>query len=111
MISRLSKVIANKPKLLLSNTIRYNFSIEETLDERRLAAEKLYITKEEAKKLKKLHDKLVKEGYKMEESDDVDVDVLLEDRDYINTKLNEFGIINNEPLVKELLRWKYKKNN
>ena len=67
------------------------------------------------KKLKNLKSKLDKDRKKEADDDDVNVDDVLEDRDFLvvathitQKKLKEHKI-DNETLVKELIRWKYGK--
>lgn len=67
------------------------------------------------KKLKNLKSKLAQEKKRELDDDDVNVDDVLEDRDFLvvgphltQKKLKEHKI-ENETLIKELIRWKYGK--
>ena len=83
----------------------------DTIKEREKAYEKEFIHREEAKKIKKLRKQLKDKSLQDDEyfyiSEDVDVDSILEDREWLLRTFTENGIPQNEKLVKQLLKWKH----
>ena len=83
----------------------------DALQDREKAYEKEYIQREEAKRIKKLRKSLKDKKQQAEEyfyiSEEIDVETVLEDREWLIRTLTENGIPQNENLLKKLLKWKH----
>merc|ERR1712039_84644 len=105
MISRITRVF---PKLTNSLTTKTSspafFFSNDAVTQRGRDAENMYFRKKNEKKVKALMAKIQSQ---LEDGlDDINVDDLLEDREWLSSKLKQHGV-NDEALVKDLLAWKH----
>ena len=79
--------------------------------EKERAEEKAYINRMERQKMKLLKKKMIDQGkadeYILVEDDEIDVEQVLKDREFLIGFFNEHKIHDNEEIVKQLLKWKY----
>merc|ERR1712087_80293 len=103
MLARFTRLIPTTCKLNKSQALVRCFSGDK-FDQKGTAEENLYFRKKNQKKVQAM---MAKIQAQLEDTiDDVNVDDVLEDREWLAAKLRQRGI-EDEALVKELLAWKH----
>ena len=103
MLARFSRLIPQTCKLNKTQPL-VRFFAGDAWDKKGTAEENVYFKKKNDKKVKALMAKIQSQ---LEDGlDDVDVDDVLEDREWLSMKLKQRGI-EDDALVKELLAWKH----
>ena len=106
MLSKALSRMVQRTKV--KSVLRFN---SDSMRDREKAYEKEFIHREESRKIKKLRKQLKDKSLQDEEyfyvSEDVDVEAVLEDREWLLRTFTENGINANDQLVKQLLKWKH----